>query len=604
MIKKGEIAALTKDDLIRGDVIQDLYPEVKSGNPDYGEIKRLITAKAMELRCAGDVKRIFTELEKRVKDEQMQERRESIRKRLNGPNGIDYSLFLSFNARGEISGVQQNTVYEYLKANTNIMVFNRKPYVYSNGVYKLDDEGMRTGANIKTKIAELIFPPYRTADVIDKIFRRITGDADLITTKANRYPKSWINFRNGFYDVSTGEWHEHDPKYYSLNQIPWEYHPEEKCEGNLIEDFLNYALYRENARELFLEFAGCAMTPNPNFQNFLMFTGQGGNGKSVLIKLFDALIGGPNLTHLGLTQITSDRFSTVRLLGKLANSCGDLKTESVKDCQKLKMATGGDGLTGEYKGVDSFEFDSYAKLLFSINEIPKIIGEDSDAIFRRMLVLTVDRKPKAVDINLVDKLMKQMPYFVNLCVEACRRLYERGAFIECPDSVSNVENARMYSNSVDAFIADMCEKGPLAKITRTSLYEEYEKYCKEEGKIPKAKTQFYEVLRNKGFEERKSNGKRFILGITVKPTGMMNPEPVKNENVPEFASAPEMAPVQMTIVQNEASGEVRAQGMSDEQIVEQIRKLQEAQEKINQQLQILLGEVGNRNALSQGAQGR
>lgn len=580
MFRKEDIPALTKEQMTDDRMIQDLKPVITSGNGDYQEIRRMLVKRATELRCAVIVKQMLADAEKAVKEQQAEARRRKMMEQMVNEDGVNLMQFMKVNDKGEIVGIDQNAVYEHLKKHVHIMVYSRKPYIYKDGVYILDNAGAKTGAEIQTEIGKLIFGSYRTAKLIKDIYSRVEQDAELIVTRANSHPKSWINFRNGFYDVKEKKWHDHDPKYFSLNQIPWEYHPEQDEKGDMIEDFLNYALYRENAKELFLEFAGCAMTPNGNFQNFLMFTGQGGNGKSVLIKLFDALVGAKNLTHLSLSDISSNRFSTARLVGKLANSCGDLKTESVKDCQRLKMATGGDAMTGEYKGVDSFEFDSYAKLLFSINEIPKILGEDSDAIFRRMMVLTVDRKPQKADINLSDKLMKQMPYFLKLCVEACERLYERGAFVECPDSIINVENARTFSNSVDAFLMEKCEREAGYRLKRKDLYEEYEKFCKDEGKVPKAKTQFYEVLRNKGFGEIKTKGERYIVGLTMKLEDNEEELVVKEETVPEFG------PMQMKLVER-AKGQMELQKVDPNEVLEKLEQLKRVQEQINQQIEML-----------------
>ena len=583
MIRKEEIEALTKEQLLDGKVIGSLSPSA----PDYNAIRNAIIERAVQLRCATDVRKLIVETERRLKAEEKRKQVAEQLKKMVGEDGTDCSRFLKFNGKGEIVGIDQNAVFEHLTSHVDIMVYNRKPYVYEGGVFKLDNDGIKAGTKIKSRIGKLIPPQYRTGDIIEKIYKRIVQEDSLIARKTNEHPSSWINFKNGFFDVKTGEWHEHDPKYHSLNQIPWEYDPETKCDGSLVEEFLDYALYRENAKELFLEYVGWAMTPNSNFQRFLMFTGQGGNGKSVLIKLFDRVIGADNLTHLSLSQISADKFSTARLLGKLANSCGDLKTESVKDCQKLKTVTGGDGLNGEYKGVDSFEFDSYAKLLFSVNEIPRIIGEDSDAVFRRMLVLTVDRKPQKEDVELNEKLAKQIPYFLKLCVDACRRLYERGSFIECPNSAENVMNARLDSNSVDSFIAEVCETGKKCEVSRPLLYEEYEKYCKEEGKIPKAKTQFFAILRNKGYTERKTDGKRLFVGIAIKPEGRWS-IPAVGVTAPKF---PEMPPVQQTMVQDGETGEVKVQGRSKDDIARQLSDLLKVSAEITRQIQALQEEL-------------
>ena len=59
-------------------------------------------------------------------------------------------------------------------------------------------------------------------------------------------PAHWINFRNGYYDPIENVMIEHDPKYLTLNQVPHEFHPEEKVEalsgGEVIRSYLATSL--------------------------------------------------------------------------------------------------------------------------------------------------------------------------------------------------------------------------------------------------------------------------------------------------------------------------------------------------------------------------
>ena len=514
-----------------------------------------------------------------------QETQEAQRIWYRGPGSIDYRKFTNVDAKGNPVSVKQNEVFEHIKKHVRIMIFHKKPYIYEYGVFVQDTDGIIDGTRIRKKIEELIYPDLRTARIKDMIYNRIVQDPDLVVGKydVNDYPVTWINFRNGMYDVTTGIMHEHSPKYRSINQIPYWYDDKEKYEGDVVERFLNETFTKPGQRELFEEFCGVAMTPNPRIFNFLMLNGQGGNGKSVLIQMFDEIIGERNATHLGLDEIAKDRFASIRMLGMLANSCGDLRTDRIEDCQNLKRLTGNDRMTGQYKGINSEEFSSYAKLLFSVNGIPKIIGEGSDAVYRRMMVLTIDHKPQTVDINLGDKLKKQRFYFLDLCVKACRRFYTQGGFTKCKDSDDAVIRARYNSSSVDAFLA-LCgyEHGDRDdKIVKTALYSAYKDFCEEEGRIAKSNRDFYKTLQDKGFDtEARSGGTRYVRGIKRVP----GPEEVwLTATAPGMPDIPYTPPVQESI-QDDGS----IMGMSREQIAEHVKKLQEVQAQISAQMNALM----------------
>lgn len=447
-----------------------------------------------------------------------------------------WAKFLKINEKGKTTGINQNALFEYLMQTERIMIWKKKPYIYEAGRYICDSKGIRPGVIIQDRITELIQPDWRGGPTTDAVYKRIEKTRSVYREEINRHPTHWINFRNGMLDAKTGELHPHSPDFLSINQLPWDWDPNAN-DGQDVENFLNFALYKENARELFLEYAGLMMTTDTAFQKYLMLIGQGGNGKSVLLNLISNAIGDENLSMMKLDKITGNRFALTEMIGKLANICADLRTGSYKDSENLKMLTGNDRMNAEPKGLEGFNFKPYAKLLFSANEVPRVIGEESDAIYRRMMVLTIDRKPEKPDIYLEEKLKKQTPYFIRLCVEALRRLYERGEFVNCPDSIEAVAHARRDNNSVDAFIQDECILGSGYEYERSALYNLYAQYCAAETRTPKSKPQFFSILRDKGLKERKSGGVRYFVGLTKRTE---TPEEIPEETLPAFSDGPKI----------------------------------------------------------------
>lgn len=57
-----------------------------------------------------------------------------------------------------------------------------------------------------------------------------------------------------------------------------------------------------------------------------MFFGDGSNGKGVLIKIIEALLGENNCSHRSLQDLDKNRFATADLFGKLVNTHSDLKS--------------------------------------------------------------------------------------------------------------------------------------------------------------------------------------------------------------------------------------------------------------------------------------
>ena len=73
---------------------------------------------------------------------------------------------------------------------------------------------------------------------------------------------------------------------------------------------------------------------------------------------------------------------------------------------------GEDSISGEAKKKDIFSFRSYAKLIFSANELPIVKSERTNGFYRRLLVLKIDKLPKNDDMDFFRQLSKEIDYFI------------------------------------------------------------------------------------------------------------------------------------------------------------------------------------------------
>jgi putative DNA primase/helicase len=116
-------------------------------------------------------------------------------------------------------------------------------------------------------------------------------------------------------------------------------------------------------------------------------TGSGSNGKSTFLNMLKTLLGKRNRSALGLKKL-GDRFSTIMLFGKLANIGDDISDAFISDTEEFKKMVTGETIDAEQKGQPKFDFEPYAKLIFSANSIPRLgKGKDIRAILRRMVIV-------------------------------------------------------------------------------------------------------------------------------------------------------------------------------------------------------------------------
>jgi P4 family phage/plasmid primase-like protien len=363
--------------------------------------------------------------------------------------------------------------------------------------------------------------------IIDRVYKLIISDISLEKDfdEINKYPDHWINFKNGMYSVKEWKMYPHNPKYLSINQIPYSYFPDidvrprsgQTIKQSTLEEFISEIIPDECDRLMLYEYIGYCMVKDTSQQKFMIITGPGGTGKSTIIRLIEKLIGKENICSIALQDLNK-RFYPTQLQGKLLNSCADISKAALDQTDIIKKITGEDSLLGEYKGGKIFAFKSYAKLLFSANEIPVSLDDKSNAFFRRFLIVRIDKRSNHID-DLERKLHDEILVLLQFVVAALRDMYNRGSIIESDNSKASVVELYKDSDTVMAYMEECLNKDGMAKVSRDKLYSAYERYCNQNERGALSRNGFYKNLRTKGFSEiMDPQGIRYFKGITFKDT--------------------------------------------------------------------------------------
>lgn len=440
----------------------------------------------------------------------------------------DLMQFHLVNEKGKVTGVFDLAIFEFLKNREDLFILGGCPFIYRDGAYHADSNG----AELKTMIRALIMPEFVKSTTIKRVYDLFTSAAELQVSfdQVNDYPAWWINFRNGFYDPVSRKMIPHDPKYHAVNQVPHDFKPDAVLSGDGMEKWLQFAIEDPADREMILQFVGLCLTRDCRQQKFMILCGEGGTGKSTLIRLMETAVGADNVANIALSEL-SQRFASFGLMGKLLNSCADLEIGALEDTSVLKKALGEDTLRAEQKGHDAVSFKNYARMIFSTNELPLVKAERTNGFYRRLTILTMNRVPTTERADLFDSLSAEIDYFIRLSVDALGRMYQAGKLSESPHSVEAVKRLRCESDTVEAFIADEAQTGQGLKTDRTILYKKYEQYCIDMDRQSLSRFNFYKALKSKGYPERVIQGRRFIGCISLD----------KSAPVPAPTSAPKGA---------------------------------------------------------------
>lgn len=417
--------------------------------------------------------------------------------------------------------IDENVKTAVLEAH-HVIVIAGKPWIYKDGVYLSDENGVL----LKSFIGELIPTYICNIRHINNIYQFVLSDRHIQRTilDINQYPEHWINFKDCMLDVETLEKHPHKPEYYAINQIPHNCPDTRdlmgKYPGSTLERFFKTTIPDEEDRLMFFQYAGYCMTRLTHLQKFMILYGPGGTGKSTIVNLTIDAIGQENVSFLPLQTLnmTDGKFATIQLMGKLLNACSEIPRKALTDTSVLKQATGEDQIKGEYKGGAILFFNSYAKLLFSANNIPLNRDEGSNAFYRRMMILSIDKKGEYIP-GLKERLKNEIDIFIGVAVQAVHVMCPNGGrkVHESPNSVRAVEQYRLDSDPIARFISERCTCGADLGQERGQIFTEYQNWCFMENEPMPSNKEFFKSLRDKGFNpDKKSNGKRYIEGLELK----------------------------------------------------------------------------------------
>ncbi len=353
--------------------------------------------------------------------------------------------------------------------------------VYQGGKYR------HGGENVIKRVLQIAFErawhldrltSYFVKEVLEHIRRstmvkRSAFDRDLFI----------LNVKNGLLDLRTLELKPHSPDYLSLIQLPVKWDPSAQCPR--WDSFIREIVDEEDAKVL-QEFAGYTLLRDCRYQKALMLVGSGANGKTTFLNILQKVLGRENLAFRSLHELTTNRFATADLYGKLANIYDDLDAETLTNTGIFKILVTGGEIQAEKKFKNAFKFRNFAKLIFSANKVPSTY-DDTRAFYRRWLIINFPNEftGDKADPHLEEKLSTPecLSYVLKWAVEGLRRLLIQGRFSSDKDPAELEERWLRASNPAYAFIQDETEEDPEAVTPKDGLYRAFIGYCKR-NKLP------------------------------------------------------------------------------------------------------------------------
>jgi len=391
----------------------------------------------------------------------------------------------------------------YLRNNNHIIKIHGQLHVYKNGIY------VNGHKEIESQMIRYIpdLSKAKRSEVLSYIDIMIDQNEPMA-------PANYIAFNNGIYNLVTDQVEDFGPEIVITNKIPYDYNPDaysEICDKTL--DKL--ACNDDRIRYLLEECIGYCFYRRNELRKSIILTGEKENGKSTFLSMLETLLGQENIASLDLKEL-GERFKTAQLFGKLANIGDDIGDEFIPNPSIFKKLSSGNPVNVEFKGEDPFDFSSYAKLIFSANDIPRI-KDKSGAVLSRLVIIPFNARfsPDDPDFDpyIKYKLItpEVMEYLIVLGLRGLKRILANQKFT-VSDKVQKALTE--YNESNNPILLFFKDDPKIFDETTVTVYQSYYAFCISNNFTPMSNIEFSKQVRkfyNADIEDKTIKGKKYRI---------------------------------------------------------------------------------------------
>ena len=304
-----------------------------------------------------------------------------------------------------------------------------------------------------------------------------------------------IAVKNGMLDLNSCVVTPHSPDNYNTIYLDWEYREDVEYSA-LIDDFMKQ-ISDGNPKKMqfFYEVAGYCLLKKSIFEKFFIFKGTGGTGKSTFCNLIMRMVGKRYVSTVKLNQFDQDYYLAT-MIDKLVNidfDASDKKT--LEDSGRFKSITCSEPVSVRQIYAAVVEMVSCATVIINANHMPKI-ADKSDGLYRRMILVEIDKKIKNPDPKFLEKVTdSDMEYFFYKAVQGIHLALQRGQFTITESEASlklkfqiGQSNLKKWLQAYQYEIKDIVNKNT------TELFQDYKTFCLENNCNSSTKQNFVDEL--------------------------------------------------------------------------------------------------------------
>jgi putative DNA primase/helicase len=287
--------------------------------------------------------------------------------------------------------------------------------------------------------------------------------------------------------------------------------------------FLDYAFDGNEQNVFFLQrYFGYCLTGLVVEEFFVFLFGDEGTGKGTTTTTVRGILGDYS-DVVPIEMFTSQDWRPVeyyraRLPGKRLIIASEPARDTYWSEAFVNEITGGDQLSGRHPAGRPFDFMPTHKPLLHGNHLPRLKGA-ATGLKRRLGILPFNHPPETPDRGLKAALRAEWPAILRWMIEGCLAWQKRG--IDPPEAVI-LANAAYFTaeDTLARWIEDCCILDPNLQLEPSVLRRSFNEWARAADEETMSERDFSQAIgRFKGWRltQLKSNGKRWIRGLGLKP---------------------------------------------------------------------------------------
>jgi putative DNA primase/helicase len=337
---------------------------------------------------------------------------------------------------------------------------------------------------------------------------------------------------NGVINLQTGTLLQSDPTMLITKQVRATFDPDAKAPT--WEKFISECFLGDEDTIRYMQSAlGYSISGDVSEEVMHFCHGVGSNGKTLLTNVIYNLLG--DYAAIADTDLlmrkdkTNDNTPTpdiARLQGIRFAVANEVEEGRRLNDKNLKTLASKQNLHARELYGKTFEFMPQHKLWVTTNHKP-YVSDQSDGAWRRVVLVPFLNRVSGdqIDFKLEDKLMAEASGILNWLITGCL-MWQRDHLKPSELILQGSREYRKESDILGLFISECCIEGPEEKADQTGLFNEWRRWCGENGHQSGSKRSLTIRLETRGVNSKAYIGKsRAYQGLRI-DYGQSFPQPL------------------------------------------------------------------------------